>query len=63
MIKNKKCICIEDTSVDKIVVGNFYKYYKKDFDVMVIIYDETDKSFQELYGNRNWFFKHFKICK
>lgn len=62
MVKNKKCICIKDTSVDKIVVGNFYKFYKKDFDVMAIIYDETDKSFQELYGSNNWFFKHFKIC-
>lgn len=64
MSKNKlsKCKCIKNTSVDKIIVGNVYKFYKKDFDVVSIIYDEDDKTFQELYGNVEWFYEYFKIC-
>lgn len=58
---SNKCKCIKDTTIDKIVVGNFYKFYKKDLDCISIIYDETDKSFQEAYVTHNWFLEHFKI--
>lgn len=53
------CKCIKDTTIKNIIVGNVYKIYKKDFDTYGLIYNETDTTFQEIFGNTKWFLEHF----
>ena len=56
-----KCKCIKDVGIKDIIVGNLYKFYKKDFDVIAIMYNETDKTFEEIYGTNKWFYDNFEI--
>ena len=62
-MKWNKCKCIKDTTIKDIVVGNNYKYYKKDLNVYGVIYNETDKTFEEAYGTAQWFIEYFKVIK
>lgn len=55
-----KCKCIKDTTIDKIVVGNYYRYTIEN-DVFKIMYDVEDKTFQTVYGNKEWFKEHFEV--
>ena len=57
---NYRCKCIKDTTIDKIVVGNSYRYDKEN-NAFKVMYDETDKTFQVVYGNKEWFEEHFNV--
>lgn len=57
---DRKCKCIKDTTIDKIVVGNFYKFGTENC-TFKIMYDVTDKTFQVIHGNKEWFEEHFEI--
>ena len=54
-----KCKCIENTTIDGIDVGSEYKYNIVNGTVYEIIYNETNKSFEKIYGNEKWFNIHF----
>ena len=50
--------CISDTTIKDLKVDEIYKVeYTTDFK---IIYNETDKTFESVFGNKEWFYKHFK---
>lgn len=53
--------CITDTTIQDIKVGNKYKI-EHDLDYKVI-YNETKKTFESVFGNKEWFYKHFEILR
>lgn len=59
MNKLNKCLCIKDTTLPFINVGNYYKWEYKN-SCYQIIYNETEKTFEKVYGNYQWFKEHFK---
>lgn len=54
-----KCKCIKDTTIDKICIGNYYKYGTEN-GAFKIMYDVEDTTFQVAYGNKEWFEEHFE---
>ena len=50
--------CISDTTIKDLKVGEIYKV--EHTTVFRIIYNETDKTFESVIGNREWFYEHFK---
>ena len=50
--------CISDTTIKDVKVDEIYKVeYTTDFK---IIYNETDKTFESVVGNKEWFYEHFE---
>lgn len=50
--------CISDTTIKDVKVDEIYKVeYTTDFK---IIYNETDKTFESVFGNKEWFYEHFE---
>lgn len=49
--------CIKDTTIHGITVGEVYQVeHNVDWK---IIYNETEKMFESVVGNKDWFYEHF----
>lgn len=50
--------CVKDTTIQGIKVGDTYCIeHEIDFKV---IYNETETTFEPVFGNKDWFYEHFE---
>lgn len=59
-MKEKYAQNILNTTIEGINVGTYYKFNNKN-NCIQIIYNETDKYYQSIFGTKQWFDQHFKI--
>lgn len=52
--------CIADTTVEGINVGDIYEFHTIG-DTYSVHYNETDTTFENCYGTKEWFNKHFTV--
>lgn len=57
--KQMKCKCIANTTIQGINVGEEYQYNIVN-GAYEIIYNETEKTFERVYGNVEWFNHYFE---
>lgn len=61
-MKNQKryCKCIANTTIDGININGIYEFYTIG-NTYSIHYNETDTTFEQCCGTKEWFNKHFQL--